>query len=206
MSEQEDAEFLLQLAIQAQEEIKEQLLSEIAELENEQRPSRPPVNTLNFYRSSLQRAQEEKQGLQDQISKFNSVILPGLERHLERLREKRAAINEQIEKYRLARQEQIDPASLQESLTRELAELGAREKDLQNQAGIARAELRALQEAILLQQRESARREWEVEMADEHGLNAKLPGRRRSNTTSTVQKPTRVRRTSMKVRKPLELL
>ena len=203
MTEQGDLAASLQLAIQAQEEIKQQLLDEIKALESEQKPTRASVKTLKFYTASIKRAQDERNTVQAQINKFNSSILPGLEQQLDRVRQKRAAVDGRTQTLRAARTQGIELEEFQRSLEAELAELTKRESELQEQTAAAKSELRSLQEAQLSVQRENARKGWETEMADELGLNKRTMGRRRSNTVSVAPKAPRVhRRTSVKSKHP----
>ena len=203
MTEQGDLAASLHLAIQAQEEIKQQLLDEIKALESEQKPTRASVKTLNFYTASIKRAQDERKTVQAQIDKFNSSILPGLEQQLDRVRQKRAAVDGRAETLRAARAQGIELEAFQKRLESELEELTKRESELQEQTAAAKSELRSLQEAHLSLQRENARKEWETEMADELGLNKRITGRRRSNTVSVAPRQTRVsRRTSVKSKRP----
>lgn len=199
----EDEESLIEsmkLALQAQEEIKQQLLSEIATLEASAQQPRYTEKSLKFYKSSLDHALEEKKLLTDQITKFKSSILPEVQQQYDRIHQKRESLQDHIAALQKLRDTSLidsikDPnqrdsaiSSFQSNIQSEINSLSNEEKDLQQKTIKAKTELHVLQEQYLNSQRENAKKSWEDELASEMGNNKAHFARRRSLTVSMMRK------------------
>lgn len=199
----EDDETLIEsmrLALQAQQEIKQQLLAELAQLESKSQTTKFTEKSLKFYQSSLNHTEQEKNSINEQIIKFKNTVLPEIQQQLDRIQQKRHSLDEQIsnlQKYRDSglmesiqnpslRSERI--ATFQENLQKEIDMLIHREKELEDSTCKAKLELHVLQEQYLNSQRESAKKQWENELANECGLNRQHLLRRRSHTVSMTRK------------------
>jgi hypothetical protein len=203
----------IRLAIQAQEEIKQELLSEIRALENQARPHRTTIKLVAFYSSSLRHVVAEKSAVLEQIAKFKTSTLPELQQQLDRIRQKRETIQKRIETVQRARNRKLLKdlevpervhavvAELTQKLLAEIHELTLNEANIKANTATARAELRVLQEQSLNRQREKTIQAFADEVADERGLF--LPRRsmrRRSNTqASALSKEPTGRRQSLRV-------
>jgi hypothetical protein len=203
------------VAIQAQEEIKQELLAQVLALEQDARPHQISLKTVQFYSSSLRHAVSEKSAVIDQVANFKASVLPDLERQLERINSRRVALEKRVMRLQVSRDPsllrdtntpeklQASVTSLQDSLTKELMELSATETELKNNTAKARAELRALQDLSLNRQRDSARATWANEVADEKKVNNSRFGRKRAATiVSSQQKFVRTRGMSLRTIKP----
>jgi hypothetical protein len=215
---EEDAAALLEsvrLAIQAQEEIKQELLVQALALEQTATPQHISLKTVQFYSSSLRHAVSEKSAVIDQIAKLKSSVLPDLERQLERINSRRISLEKRVMALQLSRNPailrdantperlQATIAALSDSLGKELIELSSSETELKNNTTKARAELRTLQEQTLIKQRDSARATWASEVADERHVNNSRFGRKRAATiVSSQSKPMRSRGMSLRVIRP----
>jgi hypothetical protein len=203
----------IRLAIQAQEEIKQELLSEIRALENQARPHRTTIRLIAFYSSSLRHVVAEKSAVLEQIAKFKTSTLPELQQQLDRIRQKRETIQKRIETVQRARNRKLLKdlevaekvhsvvTELTQKLLAEIHELTLNEANIKANTATARAELRVLQEQSLNKQREKTIQAFADEVADERGLFlARRSMRRRSNTqASGLSKEPTCRRQSLRV-------
>ncbi|KAK8889295.1 hypothetical protein M9Y10_034041 [Tritrichomonas musculus] len=200
MEEDESLIESMKLALQAQEEIKQQLLKEIASLEASTQGPRLTEKSLKFYKSSLDHDLKEKKLLTDQITKFKSSILPEVQQQYDRIHQKRVSLEEHISVLQKLRDESLitdisDPnkrssaiSTFQSNLQSEIQSLSNEEKELQEKTAKAKTELHVLQEQYLNSQRESAKKIWEDELANEMGNNKAHFVRRRSLTVSMMRK------------------
>ena len=188
----------MQLALQAQEEIKQQLLNEISALQGSTHSQRSAEKSLKFYKSSLERAQCEKKSLEDQISKFKNIILPEISQQYERVHQKREGLEMHIKSLKGYRDEKLllaasnpevrDAAIGQfiNNLQTEITNLTNSEEQLKEKTAKAKTELHALHEQYMNSQRESMRKIWENELAIESGINKSRILRRRSHTINNI--------------------
>jgi hypothetical protein len=213
-----DNEALLEsvrIAIQAQEEIKQELLTELLVLEGDARPRQISLKTVQFYSSSLRHAVSEKSAVIDQVANFKASILPDLERQLERINSRRITLEKRVMGLQLSRNPaylrdanspeklQATVAALSDNLTKELIELSTTETELKNSTAKARTELRTLQDLTVNKQRDSARITWQSEVADERKVNNSRFGRKRAATiVSSQQRPVRSRGMSVRIARP----
>ncbi|OHS99778.1 hypothetical protein TRFO_33696 [Tritrichomonas foetus] len=190
----------MQLALQTQEEIRQDLLKEISALESNTQGPKLTEKSMEFYKSSLARVLSEKKSLTDQIEKFKITILPEIQRQFDRIHQKREAMEFHIsalQKYRnMTLFENVKNPDKRtdavktfiENLTKEIDDLTNKENDLQEKIRKARTELHVLQEQYLSSQRESAKKIWESELANESGLNKTRKLNRRMSHTVVSKK------------------
>lgn len=221
MSAEEEAMIeSLKLAMQAQEEIRQQLLDEIKTLESEQPSQKGSLKAYNFYKSSLRHAMQEKKAVEQQIDNFNTNILPELHQQMDRLQQKKSALEQRILDLQVTRDEGLlvrienedqRYSAIQQftaSLKKEIVDLCAKEEQLKAETAVQRKELHALQESSLSKQRETAKQNWKEEMADELGLMKKHLARRRSNTIASQlpsKQPNKINR-RMSLRQPKRVI
>jgi uncharacterized coiled-coil DUF342 family protein len=212
----EDEDPLLSSAkrtLEAQLEIKQQLLKEIARVEEEQRSRKSGSRTAHFFSSSLMYAVAAKNSVVEQIERCTKSVLPETRREYERVHERRLAVEERIRSLREKRnskmiQELKNPEMrhdvvswLVNSLNHEIQELTAKEKELQAETGKAREQLRELQQANIVNQRASAIKHWGEEVQAESDLRGKGFRRKRSLTVGRgTNSVTLTRRQSLRPR------
>lgn len=220
MSAEEEAMIeSLKLAMQAQEEIRQQLLDEIKTLEGEQPAQKGSLKAYHFYKSSLRHTTHEKKAVEQQIDNFKTNILPELQQQIDRLQQKKTALEQRIIGLQVTRDEgllvRIEDkeqrySAIQQfavNLKKEIVELSAKEEQLKAETAAQRKELHALQEASLSRQRETAKQTWKEEMADELGLMKKHLSRRRSNTVAAhPSKPAAKINRRMSLRQPKRVI
>jgi hypothetical protein len=193
--EESDLLEAVRLHIQAQEEIKQELLSTVRLLERESRPPRTTLKQVHFHTSTLRHIVSDQSAVVDQIIKFNSSVLPDLQQQLNLITQKADALNSRIEILQKPRKTSIlanldDPekvhqsiAALSESLRNEIQNLTEEEEKVRKETAIARVELRALQDQFLNRQREKTRQTIEAEVIDEQKFFEQRGERRRRSST-----------------------
>ena len=136
----------------------------------------------------------------DQITKFKSSILPEVQQQFDRIHQKRESLEGHIASLQKFRDTSLidsinDPnqrdsaiSTFQSNIQSEINSLSNEEKDLQQKTMKAKTELHVLQEQYLNSQRESAKKSWEDELANEMGNNKAHLMRRRSLTVSMMRK------------------
>jgi septal ring factor EnvC (AmiA/AmiB activator) len=191
----DDLQASVQLHIQAQEEIKQELLATISALERESRPPRTTLKQVHFHSASLRHVVADKSVVLDQIAKFKSVILPDLQQQLHTARQKRDLLESRIAALQASRSDALmanldDPTRVLESISEfsqrlqnEIDELAAAEAQLKQNTATARVELRALQDQSLNRQREKSKQTLADEISDERQLFGTAKGRRKRSST-----------------------
>lgn len=186
----------INLAIKSQEEIKSQLLAEIAQLESQHELQKGETAPIKFYKSSIEHLRAEKQSLNDKIHQFKQVEYPTLQQKLQRMQQKNAAIENRISYLEKIRDEDIvsklsSPEAAQEiikqfsdNLKAEIAELTKEEDAITKKISESKDELHQLQELNLSTRREHAKSTWALEINEEAKLNVvtKTKKRKRSST------------------------
>jgi hypothetical protein len=185
----------VQLHIQAQEEIKQELLATIRSLERELRPPRATLKLVHFHAATLRHIVNEKSAVMDQIANFKCSTLPDLQRQLDGARQKRELLESRIAALKKHRSEALmadldNPAKVHASVAEftasvlaEVQELTAEEVKMKLQTAQAKAELRVLQDQFLNRQRERSKQVMADEISEERDvLSGRPQGRRRSRT------------------------
>jgi hypothetical protein len=210
----------IRLAIQAQEEIRQELLSEVRTLESQARPHRTTIKMVAFYSASMRHVVSDKSAVLEQIAKFKTVTLPELRQQLDRINQRRETIQKRIETVQMARNRRLLKdldipdkvhavvAELTQKLLAEIHELTLSEAKIKANTSVARADLRVLQDQSLNKQREKTCQAVADEVADERGLFlTRRSMRRRSNTqASLILKHQADRRQSLIVKRPMQRL
>jgi chromosome segregation ATPase len=204
-------------ALQAQEEIKQELLAQLAVFEKEAQPQQPTVKTMQFYLTTLKHAISDKSAVASQISNYSSSVLPDLENQLARISSRRRGLLEQIQALQKSRnQEWLNEARCPEKvdhllaqmtgeLRTEIAELDTTDMQLKANISKARHDLRVLQEQNRARQTTSAKDSWQSEMADEQQVNRSPKSGRKRAASVVSPEPSagfRTRRMSIKVVRP----
>jgi hypothetical protein len=185
----------VELHIQAQEEIKQELLTTIRSLEKELSPPRATLRQVHFHSATLRHVVAEKSAVMDQIAKFKSSTLPDLQHQLDGARQKRATLEAKINALRSYRVDSLmndlnDPAKVRSSVATfsaqvlaEIQDLTTAESQVKMNTMQAKTELRALQDQFLNRQRENSKQVLAEELIDEKDLLlGKGPKRKRSRT------------------------
>ena len=193
----------MQLAIQAQKEIRQQLIAEIRSFESNTQ-QKYGLKSVKFYSQSLNHAVEENNALKKQISYFKTVVLPDLLQQKERIQQRRRSIEERIEHLgknldadillSLSNKQKIGQTidELIQKYQKEIEELTLEEGYLTKNNSKLRRELREIHNQALKSQRESAKQSWNDEMADEKSLNNSLNSRKRARTIRDIKQQNRV--------------
>ena len=190
----------INIAIKSQEEIRAQLLSEIAQLEAQNGPQKVQNGSIRFYKTSLERVKREREELEQQIEQIKSNDIPQLQQKLNRVEQKSETIKYRIDYLQKIRDSDLtrkldNPEIAREALTQftnslneEIKTLEKTEQEYTTKIAAAKQELHTLQEANLKKQRSAAQSEWKTELSDEMKLNQRLLPppltRRRSKTLS----------------------
>lgn len=187
----------MQFAIQAQEEIRQELLAEIQKLENPTQAPKYTLKSIQFYSSSLRHVVEDKSAVLQELDRLRNQDLPESRAQLKRIEQKREALEHQINIYKRSRDSNIldhmeDTEQLEQyynGLEEEIQLLERQEMEIDNVNLELKQELRVLQEKTLCKRRESAEQTWTCELADEKCKNQECShGRRRSNTIAAPKK------------------
>jgi hypothetical protein len=204
----------VRLAIQAQEDIKRELIEEILALERDARPQRTTLKQVQFYASTLRHTLSEKSSILEEISNLRNTIIPDLERQTERAIHRQQNLQSRIMSLQMSRspavlrdvskpdKAQAAVAAFLESLQKEISDLEASENTVKDSTAKAKAELRVLQDQVLNYQRERATKALAEELADEKRVNQGRfirSGRKRSMTIQQSQ-PRVVRNRGMSLR------
>jgi hypothetical protein len=172
----------VELHIQAQEEIKQELLSTIRALERETCSPCATLKQVNFHSASLRHIVAEQSKVMDQIAKFKSSTLPDLQHLLDGLRQRRATLEARINALRGYRIDSLmndldDPAKVCASVAAfnarvlgEIQELTTAENQVKLNTAQAKGELRVLQDQFFNRQRENSQRVLAEEVSDEKDL------------------------------------
>jgi chromosome segregation ATPase len=208
----------VQLHLQAQEDIKQELLSTLRNLEQESRPPRTTLRQVHFQSSTLRHIVAEKSAILEQIAKFNSSVLPELEQQLLRAHQKAEELQSRIQLLQERRKtslledlnntEKVHQAieDFAENLRREIQNLNQNEDQIKSETVIARAELRVLQDQFLNRRREKAKQTLEAEVTDERLLFTSRGNRRkRSRTLTAVTPPPMDRKAALRTKLPPNL-
>jgi hypothetical protein len=185
----------VELHVQAQEEIKQELLATIRALEKEISPPRATLRQVHFHSATLRHVVAEQSAVMDQIAKFKSSTLPDLQHQLDVARQKRASLESKISALRGYRVDSLmndlnNPAKVRSSVAAftgqvlaEIQDLTTAESQVKLNTAQAKKELRALQDQFLNRQRENSKQVLAEELIDEKDLLlGKGPKRKRSRT------------------------
>lgn len=193
----------MQLAIQAQKEIRQQLIAEIASLESSTQ-QRYGLKSVMFYSQTLSHVVEENNSIKKQINYFKTVVLPDLRQQKERIMQKRKSIESKIETLgksldltilsNLSNKNTMSKTinDLIMKYQKEIEEITLEESSLTQNNNKLRKELREIQNQALKSQRESAKQSWNEEMADEKVLNNSLNSRKRARTIRDIKQQNRI--------------
>lgn len=196
-NEKNDLEKSIQLAIQAQKDIKQQLLKEISQLKSEPEPH-PHHNeaTLKFYQSHIHKIISDVTAINSEINKSQSLTIPDMERKLTSLNKKKDRMEERISALQKDRNEDLlkslnspqlseDEASryfneLIQKLTTDINNLDLQKKTNAEKIKSLRSKLEDIHKNKSSGRREVAMRNWKDEVADEKRINASNMVRRQS--------------------------
>jgi hypothetical protein len=202
-------------ALRAQEEIKQELLSQLAALEQEDRPQQPTVKTLQFYSTTLKHSLSAKTALSSQIANYTSSVIPDLENQLARIGARSRGLNQQIQSLETSRNPNwlndarcTDKAeglvdTLLAELRKELGELNGTDQELKSNIEKAKRDLKGLRDQSRAQQTDAVRATFLSEIEDENRTNNCRMGRKRASTVGGAPfKGVRTRGMSMRVIRP----
>ena len=177
----------INIAIKSQEQIKAQLLAEIAELEA-QNGANKDSGAVKFYKASLDRVKQERDALERQIEQYKTNEYPALQQKLQRVQQKIDTTKYRIDYMKKIRESDISEkldnpeiahSALEEfskSLQEEIDSLDKIEQEYATKIADAKENLHSLQESNLTKKRTEALHSWDNELNDEKNLNQrKLP-------------------------------
>ena len=174
----------INIAIKSQEQIKAQLLAEIAQLEA-QNGANKESGAVKFYKASLDRVKQERDALERQIEQYKTNEYPAIQQKLQRVQQKIDTTKFRIDYMKKIRESDITEkldnpeiahTALQEfskSLQEEIDSLDKIEQEYSAKIADAKENLHSLQEANLNKKRTAALSSWDNELNDEKKLNQK---------------------------------
>ena len=174
----------INIAIKSQEQIKAQLLAEIAQLEA-QNGANKESGAVKFYKASLDRVKQERDALERQIEQYKTNEYPAIQQKLQRVQQKIDTTKFRIDYMKKIRESDITEkldnpeiahTALQEfskSLQEEIDSLDKIEQEYSEKIADAKENLHSLQEANLNKKRTAALSSWDNELNDEKKLNQK---------------------------------
>lgn len=196
-NEKNDLEKSIQLAIQAQKDIKEQLLKEISQLKSEPEPHpHPSEATLKFYTSHIHKIISDVTTINSEINKSQTLIIPDMERKFSSLNKRKQRIEERISSLQKERNEDLiksfnspeldeDEVSkrfneLIQKLSSDIENLDLQKKSNSERIKDLRGKLEDIHKNRSGGKREEAMRNWKDEVADEKRINTSNMFRRQS--------------------------
>lgn len=174
----------LNLAIKSQEEIREMLLAEIAQIEgHDLSPSRTEA-TVKFYKTSLEHIRVERESINEKIQRIKQVEYPALQQKLNRLSQQKDAAEARIRHLKKIRQDNILHKLVNqekgqkyipryiEKLKKEMLELLREHDKINRRVTASTEELHQLQKQSLNSKRQLATTSWSSEIEDEAKLHS----------------------------------
>ncbi|EAY19546.1 hypothetical protein TVAG_136770 [Trichomonas vaginalis G3] len=199
MSDEQGIIDTINLAIKTQEEMKAQLLSEIAKLEQQNNSPSKTEATIKFYRSSIEHLEIEKQSLNEKIHQMKQVEYPTLQQKLQRITQKNQSVEARIKSLKKVRHEEIlkkmdKPERAKkhvlkyiEKVKKEIQDLTKDGDNLNKKIVESKDQLQRLQQANLTTQRQAAHTSWASEISDEALHNSTTSARPRKRPLRSLQ-------------------